>query len=813
MWTLVTHIVFKYRLPFILLIAGITAFMGYKAQEVEWSFDFAKAVPAHHPDMIYFEAFKQKFGEDGNILVIGLQDSAIFRLDNFRKFKYLTDDISGMKGVQAVLALPSIQRLVKDTKSKKFALERVFQDFPEDQATLDILLEKVMDLRFYSGQIINEDNGATIMLISIQKEILDSRNRDVLVNDIIRSGKYFSENTGITLHYSGLPFVRSVVTTKVGNELQMFLLFSVLITGLIMFLFFRSGTAVIFPMIIIGVIVIWVMGTLALLGYKVTLLTGLLPPIIVVIGIPNSVYLLNKYHQEYETHGNKTLALSRVVRKIGLVTLITNVTTAIGFGVLVFIDILILQEFGLVASLNIMATFLVSIILIPAVFSYLPPPNTRQLRHLKFKPTGKLLTAFDLLVHRHRYSIFAAFTVIVIISSFGVSKLYSVSYLVDDIPDNSSIMKDLRFFEDNFSGVMPLEIVVDTGKRKGAMRIKNLEKVDELETFLGELQYISKPVSLASFVKAARQAFYNENPARYGLPNNQDKNFIFRYITEDRESAEGELLSPFMDSTSQTLRVSLKVADIGSIRMDSLITLVVEPGIQRIFAGTDINVTLTGTTLLFIKGNRFLIENLRNSFLLAFFLIAIIMAILFRSFKMIIMSLIPNVIPLLMTAGLMGFFNIPLKPSTALIFSIAFGISVDYSIHLLAKYRMELYANNFFVPVAVSNSIREMGSSMVYTSIILFAGFIIFSFSEFGGTIALGILTSCTLFIAMFTNLILLPAMLLTFDSGKRKKGSHPIIEQYDEFYHEEDDEEIDLTRLQTGKNGLGVDEILEKKD
>ena len=813
MWTRVTHIVFKFRLLFILLIAAITAYMGYRAQEVEWSFDFAKAVPAHHPDMIYFEGFKKQFGQDGNIMVIGLQDSSVFEIENFRKFDYLTQDISGMKGVQTVLAIPTIQRLVKDTEAKKFVLEPVIQEFPEDQESLDIILEKVIDLRFYSGQIINQENGATLMLISIEKEILDSKNRDVLVNDILRSGGLFEENTGIKLHYSGLPFVRSAVTTKVGGELQMFLILSVLITGLIMFLFFRSGKAVIFPMIIIGVIVIWVMGTLAILGYKITLLTGLLPPIIVVIGIPNSVYLLNKYHQEYERHGNKTLALSRVVRKIGLVTLITNVTTAIGFGVLIFIDIPILKEFGTVASINIMATFVVSIILIPAVFSYLPPPNTRQLKHLKFRPTDKLLTTFDLLVHRHRYRIFAVFAVIVSISAIGLTRLYSVSFLVDDIPEETSIMKDLRFFERNFSGVMPLEIVVDTGKRKGAMQLKNLQKVEELEIFLEQQEDISRPISLASFVKAARQAFYNENPARYGLPNKQDKNFIFRYINQNQESEEGELINAFVDSTSQMLRVSLKVADIGSIQMDSLVSKVIEPEIERIFAGTDIDVTLTGTTLLFIQGNRFLIENLRNSFLLAFFLIAIIMAILFGNFKMIIMSLIPNVIPLLMTAGIMGFFDIPIKPSTALIFSIVFGISVDYSIHFLAKYRMELYSNNFFVPVAVSKSIREMGSSMVYTSIILFAGFIIFSFSEFGGTIALGILTSCTLFIAMFTNLILLPAMLLTFDSGKRKKGAHPFIEQYDEFYHESDDEEIDLGKLQTGKNGLGVDEILEKKD
>jgi predicted RND superfamily exporter protein len=241
------------------------------------------------------------------------------------------------------------------------------------------------------------------------------------------------------------------------------------------------------------------------------------------------------------------------------------------------------------------------------------------------------------------------------------------------------------------------------------------------------------------------------------------------------------------------MRVSLQVADIGSHKMDSLLQQVIIPEKERIFADSGMEATITGTTPLFIKGNAFLIDNLKTSFLLAFGIIAIIMAMLFANLRMIILSIIPNVIPLLITAGIMGFAGIPLKPSTAIVFSIAFGISVDFAIHFLAKYRQELFANNFFVPVAISKAIRELGPSMIYTAIVLFAGFIIFTLSDFGGTVALGFLTSITLFMSMLTNLIVLPALLLTFDDGKRKKDAHPLIEQVDEFYLEGEDEEIDL--------------------
>ncbi|MDQ3395701.1 MAG: MMPL family transporter, partial [Bacteroidota bacterium] len=661
--------------------------------------------------------------------------------------------------------------------------------------TLDSLLLQAHNLTFYQGQLFNETTGATLMLVSIQKEILNSENRQILIADILAAGEAFSDATGIKLHYSGLPFIRSVLMRKVKQELNLFLCLSLVVTALILFFFFRSLQAVIFPLLVIGVMVVWSMGTLVLLDYKITILSGLIAPIIVVIGIPNCIYLLNKYHQEYSKHGNQIKALSRIIRKIGLVTLITNFTTAIGFLVLAFTDIIILQEFGIVAGINILGTFFVSIILVPAVFSYLPPPNNRQLKHLDFKVQDKALTSLDLLVHRHKYNILLSFGIISIISIIGIYKIESVSYMVDDIPEGSQVKQDLNFFEKNFNGVMPLEVIVDTGKKRGVMKIENLRKVNELEEFLSDNRYISKPLSMIGLVKASRQAFYNKNPRFYDIPNNQDKNFIFSYL--QGQSVGNEFINSFVDSTRQIMRVSLKVADIGSNKMDSLVHQVIEPEISRIFAGSDIKVNITGTTLLFVKGNKFLIENLQMSLILAFVIISIIMAFLFQNIRMIILSLVPNIIPLLITGGIMGYFGIALKPSTALIFSIAFGISVDDSIHFLAKYRQELFSNKFFVPVAVSNSIRETGPSMIYTSIVLFAGFVIFAGSEFGGTVALGILTSTTLLFAMITNLVLLPALLLIFDDGKRSNDERPLIEHYDEFYQEDEDEEIDIDLLQ----------------
>ncbi|MGK0487275.1 MAG: putative RND superfamily exporter protein [Candidatus Endobugula sp.] len=768
--------------------------MGYMARDVKLAFNFNTAVPETDENYKYFLEFKKNFGEDGNILVLGVKDSSLYDLEKFNKFYTLNKKLESIEGITNVISLATLKIITKDKEDQSFALQPLIPESPKSQPALDSLMLSAINQKFYSGQMMNVENGATLILITMDRLVLNSKLRNDVVHEIQEIGAAFTADSDIELHYSGMPFVRTIMQEKTASELQLFIGLSIAITALILFLFFRSWTAVVFPLIVIGVVVTWVLGTVGILGYDINVLTGLIPSIIIVIGIPNSIYLLNKYHQEYAKHGNKMRALSLMIRKIGLVTLITNCTTAIGFLVLITTNIKLLTEFGLVAGLNILATFVVSMVLIPGIFSYLPPPKPAQLKHLEFKFMGKFLTLLDLLVHRHRYRVFIGAAIVVGFSFFGISKLYSVAYMVDDIPEESQLKQDLYFFQDNFSGVLPLEIVIDFGKPRSSLNARNLRKVERLENGLDSIEFVSQPVSIVSFAKAVRQAYYNGDPKRYSLPSPSDRNAILSYLS-NQDDQEG-LLDSFVDTTGQIMRVSLKTWDLGSVKMDSLITNVIEPRINEVFGDdTDVKTSVTGSTLLFVKGNKFLVENLQLSLLLAFIIIAVIMGVLFANVRMIIISLIPNFIPLLLTAGIMGYLGIPLKPSTALIFSIAFGISVDDSIHFLAKYRQELFANNFFVPIAISKSIKETGASMLYTSIVLFFGFVIFVFSDFGGTVALGLLTSLTLMFAMITNLTVLPALLMVFDSGKRPQGRHPLIEHY-EFYIEDEDEEINTQNL-----------------
>ncbi|KUG05974.1 efflux RND transporter permease subunit [Solirubrum puertoriconensis] len=801
MWSKLALLIIKNRRLLVGLLAVITVFMAWKAKDVEMTYDFAQVVSPDDPDMVYFQEFKKTFGEDGNVLVLGMQDSSVYKLGNFNELRILTDTLGKVQGVSGVLSVTKLIQLTKDTAGQRFAATPIFRTFPQTQKELDSLMQIVNRQEFYKGQLISPATGATLLALTVDPKYLNSSRRQAVMQDILGHAERFTQKTGIKLHYAGLPYVRSTMTSKVASEMKFFLMLAALVTSVTLLVFFRTWSAVVFPLLIVGVAVIWCVGTIVLLGYKITLLTGLIPSILIVIGIPNCTYLLSRYHYDYRISGNQVLAMVRVVRKIGLVTLMNNTATATGFFVFCFTNIAILYQFGWVATISIFAAFFISIILIPIVFTYLPPPTPKQLEHLDAKPLTKLLEFFDYLVLERRGFVYGTAIVLCALGALGASRLQSVAYMVDDLPKNSSVNADLKFFEQHFNGIMPLEIVIDTGKKRGILKLKNLERIDRLENYLRTQPVLTSPISIVTFLKASTQAFYNGDPAYYRLPDNSERNFILSYLARSQgkegSGMDSKLLRSFTDSTGQKARISLKIADIGSRNLDTLLLNKIEPKIKEIFNGTGMEVKMTGTTILFTKGNEYIIGTLRNSLIHAFGLVGLIVLVLFRSIRSVFFTLLPNFVTLLLTAGLMGYFGIALKPATALIFCIALGIDGDNSIHLLAKFRQEMATNGRRVRAAISTTLSEAGTSMIYTSIVLFVGFSIFAFSEFGGTKALGLLMSASLLITNFSNLILLPALLVTFEHGKEETIDRALIQHYDDQYHEEDDDlELNLDKM-----------------
>ncbi len=784
MWNFISRLIIRYRILIIVVIVGITAFMLHSASGVRMTYSMAKILPEDHPVYLDYLKFQEKYGQQ-NIIAIAIEDANLNEISHLKDWAEVSNKIKHISAVEQVVSITELPLLYKDTLEKKFYTEIWYDSLITTQDELDIAFNSFLAQPFYKGLLTNEKNHATALMIKLDNEVLLTPERKDVILSIKAITDAYSEKYKAEIYYSGLPYIRTVHSIKVKQEILIFIILTLLITSFILFLFFRSFKAAIASMIVVIVGVIWAFGTIALFDYEISILMALVPPVLIVIGIPNCIFMINKFHNEFKEHNNKVLALKRMVLKIGNITLLTNLTTASGFAAFILTKSQTLQEFGIIASINILGIFLLSLFIIPIFFSFSNPPKKRHTQHLDKKWIKNLVAYLVFLVQYKRKQIYFATALLIILGIFGIINVKTTGNLTDDLPKDQELYQDLKFLEQNFGGVMPLEFLIDTKKKNGLLKSYNLKKIEALSNILSSYKEFSEPISYIDVLKYSKQAFYNGDTAYYSLSNNQEQRIILSYLKNSSDGL-GDLL---VDSLKQEARISLRMADISTSKMDSIFDDL-KPKIDAIFSPKNYDITVTGSSIVFLNGTKFLIKNLIISLLLVIVLISIFMAWMFNSFRMVVISIIPNLIPLLLTGAIMGYFGIALKPSTILVFSIAFGISVDDTIHFLAKYRQELIANNWHIKKSVLAALKETGVSMFYTSVVLFFGFFIFIASDFGGTVALGLLVSITLLLAMLANLLLLPALLLSLERIINYEAfQEPLLDTFDE-------EDIELNEL-----------------
>jgi hypothetical protein len=730
---------------------------------MRFSYTEANLLPEDHEVNIQYNKFLDIFGEEGNLILLAIKDSTVFTPAKFNAWNSLAKSFDSLSEVEFTLSIADVKKLKKDTKNRKFVLESIYTEELTSQKTIDAVKKELFEkLPFYDNLLYNKETGTIQTAIYINKEIVNTPVRKAFVfKKLIPIIDAFEKETNLDVRVSGMPYIRTINAQNIIDEIQLFVLGALLITGIIFFFFFRSYRATFITLLVVTIGVTWAFGFIGLFGYEITVLTALIPPLIIVIGVPNAVFLINKYQQEIKLHGQQAKALQRVISKIGNATLMTNITTASGFATFVFVKSQLLREFGILASVNILSIFVLALLIIPILYSFMEPPKKKHLNHLERKWMENVVNWMEKMVREQRITIYITTVIVIILGIIGLYQIRVSGSLIEDMPKTKAFYKDIKFFEKEFGGIMPLEILIDTKKEKGVMKLSTLKRMDKINEVIESFPELSRPVSVVNLVKYSKQAFYKGNPKYYQLPTSQEQSYIFEYTKNS--DGNSDMLNNFVDSTGQYARITTFMKDVGTDKMNDIQERL-QQVVKKEFPEERYNVSFTGKALVFLKGTNYLIGNLVFSLSLAIFLIALFMAWMFRSFKMILISIIPNMLPLLITAGLMGFFGIPIKPSTILVFSIAFGISVDDTIHFLAKYRQELMANNWKIRRSVYAALRETGVSMFYTSIVLFFGFLVFTVSSFGGTIALGGLVSITLLFAMVSNLLLLPSLLLTFE-------------------------------------------------
>ena len=781
-WEAVARLILRNRILILIGISIFTIFWISQWQHIRFTFSEANLLPDNHIDNIKYDGFIEQFGDEGNVLLIAVKDSTIFNEKKFQAWNLLNTKLSELNEIDYTIGTSNLKNLIKNVKEEKFEVDQILKKKNLSKDDINKFKEKLfLELPFYKNLIYSKSNETLRSLIYMDPSLVNTKQRKVFITDVfLPLIVSFEKENNLDLKVSGMPYVRTLNAQNIVDEISIFVLSAMGITSLIFFLFFRSIRATLISLLVVIIGVMWSFGVLGFLGYEITVITALIPPLIIVIGIPNCIFLINKYQQEVANHGNQIKSLQRVIVKIGNATLMTNLTTACGFATFILTNSKILKEFGIVASINIFGIFLLSLFLIPIIYSFLPIPNSKHLKHLKNKTIDNFVKWMENNVRHNRINVYIISLLGLVFGIIGIYQIEISGSLIDDMPKKSGFFKDLKFYDDEFSGVVPIEVLIDTKRKNGVYSLANLRRIDQFQNHIEEYPELAPPISVINAFKFAKQAYYNGNPNYYKLPTSQENRFISKYI--NNANNEVNLLSNYIDSTGQYGRITTFMKDIDTKRIEEI-----EKGLQaslkKIFPAERFDVLLTGKSLLFLKGTKYLVKNLFLSLSLAILLIALFMAYMFRSYKMIIISLIPNLLPLIITAGVMGFSGIPLKPSTILVFSIAFGISVDDTIHFLAKYRQELIANNWKIKPAIYSSLRETGISMFYTSIVLFFGFAVFMSSDFGGTVALGGLVSVTLLFAMLANLILLPSLLISMEDKVSNKETirNPKIKILDE--------------------------------
>ena len=768
-WDIFARLILRNRIFFLVFIFISTLLLSTQWKNLKFSYSEANLMPKDHPFNLAYDNFVNVFGEEGNLLIIAVNDSLLFKKNNFNSWIKLSQSFKNKKEVNNVIHVGNIPVISKDKIKKEFTTDSIINNsFKSDYKVEEFKNILFKDFPFYETILFNKKSETIQTAIYLDKKVVNNIERIEFINeDFIPLIEEFEKETNLDVKISGMPYIRTMNAQNIMDEIGKFVVIAIIVTIFIFFFFFRSYRATLITLSVVVTGVMWALGILGFLEFEITVLTALIPPLIIVIGVPNCIFLINKYQHEVKKHGNQARSLQRVISKIGNATLMTNITTACGFATFILTDSQILKEFGTVASINIMVIFILSILLIPIIYSFLPLPEKKHLNHLNNDWLNTFVGFLSNTVKKKRILVFIISILCLCISIIGINKIEISGNLIEDMPKKSGFVKDIKFFEKEFKGILPLEIMIDSRRKNGMIRLGNVKRMNDFHEHILRIPELSSPISIVNLSKFIKQSFYNGNPKYFQLPSSQENTFISTYV-KNSDLKIGENNS-YIDENGQIARITTMIGEIDTERMEGIEASLIK-GIELYFPSERFDVTLTGKTLGYLKGTKFLIKNLLISLFLAIILISLMITYLFRSYKMVIISLVPNILPLLFTAGVMGFFNIPIKPSTILVFSIAFGISVDDTIHFLVKYRQELIANNWKIRKSIFASLRETGISMFYTSIVLFFGFSVFMTSSYGGTIALGGLVSTTLLFAMLANLVLLPSLLISLEKSISNK-------------------------------------------
>jgi predicted RND superfamily exporter protein len=746
----------KYRWISLALIVGLTVLLGANMSNTKFEFNFEKLFPTDDPETAYFNEFRENFRPENDQLPIIIQrNEGVFNVDFFKKIDQLTKQLEKIDDVEYVFSLTNQNELF--FTSWGVLIKKPYVDFSDFDSKRDST--RIFKNEELLESMISKDAKAVCVFVKYT-DYLSVEKSFELVDNV---QKVLDKHEFDDVRMFGKAYAQKYILKTMSTEMRFFLSLSAILVALFLFIMFRSIWGVLIPQVILFLTLIWLIGTLGLFGQKINILLTVMPSIMFVVSMSDVIHLVSCYLDISKKEKDNFKAIRLAIKNVAFATMLTSLTTAIGFFSLYIVPIQPIQSFGVIMGVGVLIAFLLTFGLLPILFYWFPGRVRKSKKKQGDFWKDKLSTWFVFVLLK-RKAVLTIVTVIFLVSAFGASKLNSNNYLMDDLTPDDPFAQDIKYIGNNFGGTRTFAMTITLkDKEQDFWNVEALQEIDTIQTYLENEYGVQVRTSLIDALKVLNRGKHLGDSSYYQLPISQRHLRPLKKIL--KLAGKGKAIRNFIDSSELSMQIVGYIKDEGRDRVTKR-----NKKLFKFIAAQDnkgFDVKITGTAHLLDKNLKFLVSNMFFGLGISILMVALIMGIVFKSIRIALLSLIPNLIPLVIIAGVMGYMGIELKMSTVIIFSIAFGIVVDDTIHFLGKFKMEL-KNGYSPMYALKRSYLTTGKAMILTTLVLCAGFVIMIFSSFMGTFYLGFLLSMVLFIALLADLTLLPVLLVMFFKSKK---------------------------------------------
>lgn len=741
----------------------LTVFFAFQLPKTTLNYNFEEFFPAQDEETDFFFSHRALFESDNDFILIAVErENGIFDQEFLKKVNAYA---------KALDTLPNVQFTRDITNEKETFIYSGGSTGQRPYIHLDSLNFLRDSLNIYKNkELINtlvNAKGTAVSIFLRHKDFLSKKKSEQLVADVKAvSNEFDFENVRFAGRSVGqLYYVNTMIT-----EMTTYVGMSILLVIVFLIISFKSLWGLMVPQIVIVGSMIWIVGIMALIGKPINILLIVLPSIMFVVAMSDVIHLMSKYLELLRSGLSKLDAIKTSFKEIGMATFLTSLTTSIGFFSLLFVNVIPIQDFGLYTGIGVLIAFVITYSTLPFLFylTKIPEVGKRDDRNF-WKP---IMRKVFLITMRNRKIIPWIGIIVTVVFAYGASLIVVNNFIMDDVSEESTVKQDFDYFDSKFGGVRPFELAITLKDSTESMwSIERLKEIEKVEKYLINEYKVNVNTSLVQYLSILNRASYAGNTDYFEVTDS--KTDLRRYKRMLKIADQGKFIRSVLDSTENTTRINGGVPDWGNIKAteenEKFYAFLKKENLEE-----HLKIHVTGTAHLLDRNMSYMSSSLVEGLAFAIIVVSILMALLYRSFRMLIISIIPNVIPLIVIAGIMGYFGINLKITTAIIFTISFGIAIDDTIHFLSNFKLELKKGKSKI-YALKSTYLGTGKAIVLTSAILVGGFSMLLMSSFMGTYYMGLMICITLVVAVLSDLFILPLLLLYFYPDPNKKSIKEI--------------------------------------